>query len=71
MTALGHTIAEYFRGQIVGVRTWPFGCGLVELLGEEYLERVAVRHLMRDTRFVEKPRPDVGRIRAPCQRARL
>ena len=29
----------------------PFGCGLVELLGEEYLERVAVRRPKRDTRF--------------------
>ena len=37
-------------------RVWPwclgpFGCGLVELLGEEYLERVAVRRPKRDTRF--------------------
>ena len=29
----------------------PFGCGLVELLGEAYLERVAVRRPKRDTRF--------------------
>ena len=29
----------------------PFGCGLVELLCEEYLERVAVRRPKRDTRF--------------------
>ena len=36
----------------------PFGCGLVELLGEKYLERVAVRRPKHDTRFALTREPE-------------
>jgi len=49
-------VAYRTRAVTVWLSLWPwclgpFGCGLVELLGEEYLERVAVRRPKRDTRF--------------------